>query len=245
MGVPAAQTLPHPRRSRRHPGTAGHSDRIADGLPVAAPVCIRRTRCVCRSPWMAAMPFSRPSPESLPPRDGVVCRGCLGHVRKDGSRGRHESGSNAPSAGRQARGRRHGTASVGKRRIRIRVDRREDPGTRRLARRDARAASRLDPGSRPRSRRGMEVARHAGLVAPRPDLHRRDIQARGEDDLRQGRLLADPSDLFNASLEGNTRRAIDFHEGDAPDEDALKALIRAAVAFNQASRRKHATGDGR
>jgi hypothetical protein len=45
--------------------------------------------------------------------------------------------------------------------------------------------------------------------------------------------LEDPSGLFNSSLEGNTRRAIDFHEGDEIDEKALKALIRAAVALNR------------
>ena len=50
----------------------------------------------------------------------------------------------------------------------------------------------------------------------------------------QGASLHDPSGLFNASLEGNTRRAIDFHDGDAIDEKALKALIRAAVEFNKA-----------
>src|SRR5213082_3392689 len=48
----------------------------------------------------------------------------------------------------------------------------------------------------------------------------------------KGAALADPSGLFNSSLEGNTRRAIDFHEGDKIDEKALKALIRAAVALN-------------
>jgi hypothetical protein len=48
----------------------------------------------------------------------------------------------------------------------------------------------------------------------------------------RGASLADPSHLFNSSLEGNTRRAIDFHEGDTIDEKALKALIRAAVALN-------------
>ena len=46
----------------------------------------------------------------------------------------------------------------------------------------------------------------------------------------KGASLKDPSRLFNSSLEGNTRRAIDFHEGDKIDEKALKALIRAAVA---------------
>lgn len=48
----------------------------------------------------------------------------------------------------------------------------------------------------------------------------------------KGASLADPSGLFNSSLDGNTRRAIDFHQGDTIDEEALKALIRAAVALN-------------
>jgi hypothetical protein len=52
----------------------------------------------------------------------------------------------------------------------------------------------------------------------------------------KGAALADPSGLFNSSLEGNTRRAIDFHEGHKIDEKALKALIRAAVALNTSAR---------
>ncbi|MGC4252024.1 MAG: DUF1801 domain-containing protein [Sphingobium sp.] len=48
----------------------------------------------------------------------------------------------------------------------------------------------------------------------------------------RGAALDDPSGLFNASLEGNTRRAIDFHEGDEMDAEAFKALVRAAVTFN-------------
>jgi hypothetical protein len=50
----------------------------------------------------------------------------------------------------------------------------------------------------------------------------------------KGASLDDPSGLFNSSLEGNTRRAIDIHEDDEIDEDALKELIRAAVALNTA-----------
>ncbi|CAG9166838.1 DUF1801 domain-containing protein [Cupriavidus pampae] len=50
----------------------------------------------------------------------------------------------------------------------------------------------------------------------------------------KGASLEDPTGLFNASLEGNTRRAIDFHEGDEIDEPALRALIAAAVALNRA-----------
>ena len=52
----------------------------------------------------------------------------------------------------------------------------------------------------------------------------------------KGAALEDPSRLFNSSLEGNVRRAIDIHEGDTIDEKALKALIRAAVALNTAKR---------
>jgi len=53
----------------------------------------------------------------------------------------------------------------------------------------------------------------------------------------KGASLEDPSGLFNSSLEGNTRRAIDFHEGDKIDEKALKTLIRAAANLNSASAR--------
>jgi hypothetical protein len=51
----------------------------------------------------------------------------------------------------------------------------------------------------------------------------------------KGASLKDPSGIFNSSLEGNTRRAIDFHEGDKIDEKALKALVRAAVALNKSA----------
>jgi hypothetical protein len=53
----------------------------------------------------------------------------------------------------------------------------------------------------------------------------------------KGALIEDPSGLFNSSLEGNTRRAIDLHEGDEIDEDAFKRLIRAATAQNRSSAR--------
>jgi hypothetical protein len=52
-----------------------------------------------------------------------------------------------------------------------------------------------------------------------------------------GAALEDPSELFNSSLEGNVRRAIDIHEGDEIDEDAFKTLIRAAAALNRSSAR--------
>ena len=54
----------------------------------------------------------------------------------------------------------------------------------------------------------------------------------------KGASLEDPSGLFNSSLEGNTRRAIDFHEGEKIDEKALKALVRAAVALNESKARR-------
>jgi hypothetical protein len=54
----------------------------------------------------------------------------------------------------------------------------------------------------------------------------------------QGASLPDPAGLFNSSLEGKTRRAIDVREGEEVDEGAFKSLIREAVAFNAAKRRK-------
>jgi hypothetical protein len=54
----------------------------------------------------------------------------------------------------------------------------------------------------------------------------------------KGAALKDPSRLFNSSLEGNTRRAIDFHEGEKINEKALKALVRAAVALNESKARR-------
>lgn len=53
-----------------------------------------------------------------------------------------------------------------------------------------------------------------------------------------GAALEDPAGLFNSSLEGNTRRAIDFHEDDKVNEHALKNLLRAAIAYNQSKKKK-------
>jgi hypothetical protein len=100
----------------------------------------------------------------------------------------------------------------------------------------------IKPG-RPGSRRGVEVekafsSRSSGVVSPRSDLHRRDVQERRETHILQGGpALKDPSGLFNSSLEGNTRRAIDFHEDDEIDEKAFATLIRAAVSLNESSSR--------
>ena len=60
-------------------------------------------------------------------------------------------------------------------------------------------------------------------------FHRRDLQGQGEAHLLQGASLDDPAGLFNSSLEGKTRRAIDLHEGDDLDEEAFEALVRSAA----------------
>ena len=57
----------------------------------------------------------------------------------------------------------------------------------------------------------------------------------------KGGSLDDPSNLFNSSLDGNVRRAIDFHEGDKINDKALKALIRAAIALNTSAAKKKST----
>ena len=79
------------------------------------------------------------------------------------------------------------------------------------------------------------MERGSGVVSRRIDLHRRDVQERREDDFSKGAALEDPSGLFNSSLDGNTRRAIDFHEGEKIDEEALTTLVRAAVTLNKST----------
>jgi hypothetical protein len=100
-------------------------------------------------------------------------------------------------------------------RVSFSADRCENQGAERLAGRDARSATKSHQAARSRRGRGVEVERGSGVDARRNHLDRGDVQECGEDDLCQGRLLEDPSGLFNSSLEGNTRRAIDFHEADA------------------------------
>jgi hypothetical protein len=80
--------------------------------------------------------------------------------------------------------------------------------------------------------RGVPVWSHAGIVCTGETY--KDVVKMT---FAKGAALDDPAGLFNASLEGNTRRAIDFREGEEIDEDALKALIRAAVALNASARR--------
>ncbi|CAN5763421.1 DUF1801 domain-containing protein [soil metagenome] len=78
---------------------------------------------------------------------------------------------------------------------------------------------------------GVPVWSHAGMICT-GETYKNVVKMT----FANGASLEDPSGLFNSSLEGNTRRAIDFHEGDKIDEKALKALIRAAVALNTSVR---------
>jgi hypothetical protein len=78
----------------------------------------------------------------------------------------------------------------------------------------------------------VEVERGSGVVARRNDLPGETYKNVVKLTFAKGASLQDPSGLFNSSLEGNTGRAIDFHEGDKINEKTLKALIRAAVALN-------------
>ena len=79
--------------------------------------------------------------------------------------------------------------------------------------------------------RGVPVWSHAGIICT-GETYKTVVKMT----FAKGAALEDPSRLFNSSLEGNTRRAIDFHDGDTIDEEALKALIRAAVALNTSVR---------
>jgi hypothetical protein len=78
--------------------------------------------------------------------------------------------------------------------------------------------------------RGVPVWYHDGMICT-GETHKKVVKMT----FAKGASLEDPAGLFNASLEGNTRRAIDFQEGDTIDEKALKALIRTAVKFNASS----------
>ena len=77
--------------------------------------------------------------------------------------------------------------------------------------------------------RGVPVWSHAGILCT-GETYKSVVKMT----FAKGASLEDPSRLFNSSLEGNTRRAIDLHEGEKIDAEALKALIRAAVALNVA-----------
>src|SRR6202163_4809129 len=79
--------------------------------------------------------------------------------------------------------------------------------------------------------RGVPVWEHAGIICT-GETYKAVVKMT----FAKGAALDDPSGLFNSSLEGNVRRAIDIHEGEKIDEKALKALIRAAVALNTTAR---------
>src|SRR5213592_154282 len=76
--------------------------------------------------------------------------------------------------------------------------------------------------------RGVPVWSHDGLICT-GETYKSVVKLT----FLKGASLKDPSGLFNSSLEGNARRAIDFHEGEKIDEEALKTLVRAAVTLNQ------------
>ena len=85
--------------------------------------------------------------------------------------------------------------------------------------------------------RGVPVWSHDGLICT-GETYKTVVKMT----FAKGASLEDPSGLFNSSLDGNTRRAIDFHEGDKVDEKALKALIRAAVSLNTSKLSKGKAG---
>jgi hypothetical protein len=77
--------------------------------------------------------------------------------------------------------------------------------------------------------RGVPVWEHSGIICT-GEAYKNYVKTT----FAKGASLEDPANLFNASLEGNTRRAIDFHEGEEINDEAFKELIRAAVALNTA-----------
>ena len=81
--------------------------------------------------------------------------------------------------------------------------------------------------------RGVPVWEHDGIICT-GETYKAAVKLT----FAKGAALADPARLFNSSLEGNVRRAIDFHEGDRIDDKALKSLIRAAVALNTSAKKR-------
>ena len=81
--------------------------------------------------------------------------------------------------------------------------------------------------------RGVPVWSHDGLIST-GETYKNVVKMT----FAKGAALKDPSGLFNSSLDGNTRRAIDFHEGETIDGEALKTLVRAAVTLNESKARR-------
>jgi len=131
----------------------------------------------------------------------------------------------------------HDEERVTERQVSFPADRHENQGARRLA---GKMLSRLralvkeaDPEVVEERRwRGVPVWSHGGLICT-GETYKNVVKMT----LTKGAALKDPSGLFNSSLDGNTRRAIDFHEGQKIDEEALKTLVRAAVTLNKSTAR--------
>jgi hypothetical protein len=81
--------------------------------------------------------------------------------------------------------------------------------------------------------RGVPVWEHDGIICT-GETYKNVVKMT----FAKGAALQDPSGLFNSSLDGNTRRAIDFHEGEKIDEEALKTLVRAAVILNKSKAKR-------
>jgi hypothetical protein len=88
--------------------------------------------------------------------------------------------------------------------------------------------------------RGVPVWSHTGIIST-GEIYKSAVKMT----FAKGASLQDPAGLFNASLEGNMRRAIDFHEGDKINERALKNLVRAAIELNQSKSKKKAPAASR
>ena len=87
---------------------------------------------------------------------------------------------------------------------------------------------------KPSNPSGVPVWSHAGIICT-GETYKDKIKLT----FAKGASLPDPAKLFNSSLDGGTRRAIDIREGEEPEADAFKALVRAAVAVNLASAKRH------
>ena len=87
-----------------------------------------------------------------------------------------------------------------------------------------------DPGVTEEWKWGTAAWSHHGLICT-GETYKKAVKLT----FAKGASVPDPAKLFNSSLDGNVRRAIDFHEGDKPDATALKALFRAAIAVNKAA----------
>ena len=124
---------------------------------------------------------------------------------------------------------------VGEKRVSFSADRRENQRAKRLAGEMLSRLRALVKEAEPEvveewKWRGVPVWEHDGIICT-GETYKNVVKMT----FAKGAALRDPSGLFNSSLEGNTRRAIDFHEGEKIDEEALKTLVRAAVTLNKST----------